>query len=83
MKWMKRKMEAGAGQDGRIENLRIVLGNIRSYLKRRKKKSRSRNSRNFQNGLSLFLLFLKTAGYNVLIVTKSQCDLNSTKEKYL
>lgn len=50
------------------------------FLKK-KKKSRSRNSRNFQNGLSLFLLFLKTAGYNLLIVTKSQCDLNSTKEK--
>lgn len=65
---MKRKMGAGASQDGRIENLRLVLGNIRSYHKRRKKKSRSRNSRNFQNGLSLF-------------VTKSQCDLNSTKEK--
>lgn len=37
-------MGAGASQDGRIENLRLVLGNIRSYLKRRKKKSRSRNS---------------------------------------
>lgn len=34
---MKRKMGAGASQDGRIENLRLVLGNIRSYHKRRKK----------------------------------------------
>lgn len=59
--------------------LRLVLGNIRSCLKR-KKKSRSRN-RNFQNGVvTVSTKFLKTAGYNLLIVTKSQCDLNSTKE---
>lgn len=77
---MKRKMGAGASQDGRIENFEASSGQHKVLSQKKKKKYRSRN-RNFQNGVvTVSTKFLKTAGYNLLIVTKSQCDLNSTKE---
>lgn len=43
---VKRKMGAGASQDGRIENLRLVLGNIDPISKEEKKNPEVENSRN-------------------------------------
>lgn len=64
---MKRKMGAGASQDGRIENLRLVLDNIRSYLKRRKRNPEVETVEIFKMVYHCFYFFLKQLGIIYLL----------------